>query len=148
MYKWIDECIDGLLDIYGDIDIHSLYDSLNIRIVRLPEGNVLLRDKDALYLRNSMGMEIVYIKDNLDFQYEKFVLAHELGHALLHVDIYESAFRKELVNKGKFERQANYFAVRLLGIEIDPIEYEGMTIRQIAKDLHIAEESLEYLIKY
>ena len=111
----------------------------------MPGNNILLQGKEALYHRDFRGLEIVYIGDDLDFEYEKFVLAHELGHAILHVHIFEAAFNKDFINKGKLEKQAHYFAVKLLDINLDPIDYEGMTIKQIAGDLHIAEDSLEYV---
>lgn len=61
---------------------------------------------------------------------EKFILSHELGHALCNPDLLCAAFT--FSNKGKFERQANYFAFKLINIKFDEIELEGMSLEQIA----------------
>jgi Zn-dependent peptidase ImmA (M78 family) len=147
MYDWIDECIVGLLEFHDDRNIYDLYETLNIDIVKLPKNNVLLQGKEAIYHRSLLGSEIVYLRDDLHFEYERFILAHELGHAILHIEIYEAAFNKDLINKGKLEKQAHYFAIKLLDITLDPIEHEGMTIEQIAGSLHVAEDSLEYALE-
>ena len=74
-----------------------------------------------LYIRNFLGIEVVFIRDNLHYQYEKFVLAHELGHAVLHVEIGTAAYSNKLINRGKLERQADYFAIKILDIKIDDV---------------------------
>ena len=145
MYSWIDECIVGILEFHDDRNIYEIYEALNITIVKLPRNNILLQGKEAMYHRNFFGCEVVYIRDDLDFEYEKFILAHELGHAILHIEIYEAAFNKDFINTGKLEKQAHYFAVKILDITLDPIEFEGMTKEQIANYLHIAEDSLAYV---
>lgn len=80
--------------------------------------------------------------------YEKLVLAHELGHALLHTETYTATFNKNLLNKGNLEKQAHYFALRLLKIEIeiDDIDFEVYTIEQILKALYVSEDSLKYFV--
>ena len=145
-YKWINECIVGLLDLYRTNNIYELYDCLDIKIIKLHKNNILLKGNEAFYQRNCMNREIVYIRENLDHRYEKFILAHEMGHAVLHTEIYSAAFDKRLLNKGKFEIQANYFALNLLGIKIATIDFDGYTIEQIAKALHIPKSCLLYNI--
>ena len=147
MYVWIDECIAGLLEFHDDRNVNEIYEALNITIVKLPRNSILLQGKEAIYHRNFFASEIVYIRDDLDFEYEKFILAHELGHAILHTEIFEAAFNKDFVNKGKLEKQAHYFAIKLLDITLDPVEHEGMTTEQIAGSLYIAEDSLEYALE-
>lgn len=122
MYKWIDECVFGLTEYYRTNNIYELYINLDIDIVRLPKENIILRDKEAVYYRDYQGREAVYIREGLEDQYEKFVLSHELGHALLHTDILQAAYSKSFINKGKLEKEAHYFAVKLLDISIDPAE--------------------------
>ncbi|NBI07943.1 ImmA/IrrE family metallo-endopeptidase [Senegalia massiliensis] len=95
-----------------------------------------------MYQRNYFDEEIVFARDDLEYQYEKLILAHELVHALLHTKTYQAAYNKDLINKGKLEKQADYFALRLLQIEIDSI---GSTIEQIASSLYVTEESLSSL---
>ena len=145
-YDWINNCIIGLIELYNTRDINELYECLNIKIVKLQKNNILLQEGEAFYHRNYFNDEIVFIRNDLDYQYEKFVLAHELGHALLHTEIYTAAFNRDLVNKGKLEKQANYFAFKLLNIEIDSADFEGYTIEQVSKALYVSEDSLKYFV--
>lgn len=145
MNSWIDDCIVGIQERYVEANIYEIYDALYIAINKLPKNHTLLQGKDAIYHRIYLGFELVYIRDVLDFEYEKYILAHELGHAILHTGICEAAFNRNLINKGKLERQAHYFAIKFLDKKVDPIEAEGMTAKQIADSLHIAEDSLEYV---
>lgn len=140
---WVDNLVVGLVELYDTRDIYELYQQLDIEIIKLNKENVLLRKGEAMYQRNYLGKETVFIRDDLEFQYEKFILAHELGHALLHTELISAAYDKTLINKGKLEKQADYFALQLLDIELDAIYYEGFTIEQIASSLYVSEKSLE-----
>lgn len=137
MHSWIDNIILGLKDFNDTNNIYELYKELNISIRKLDSNNILLQGNEAFYTRSFFGEEITFIKNNLCEPYEKFILAHELGHALLHPNIYEAAFNKSLINVGKLEKQANYFAFKILNIELDPVEFEGFTIDQIASSLDL-----------
>lgn len=134
---WIDNLLLGLKEIFNSNNIYELYDYLKIKIIKLESINVLLQGNEAFYNRDYFGNEIVFIRNDLNISYEKFVLAHELGHALLHTDVYSAAFNKDLINQGKLEKQANYFAIKLLNLELDSIEFEGFTIEQIASSLDL-----------
>lgn len=135
--NWLDNILEGLKDTYDTNNIYELYDYLEIKIIKLEPSNILLRGNESLYNRNYFGNEIVLIRNDLDLEYEKFILAHELGHALLHTETYKAAFNKDLINCGKLEKQANYFALRLLALDMDPIQFEGFTIEQIASSLYL-----------
>lgn len=130
MYSWIDDTIIGLKETYNTNNIYDIYDFLGIKIIKLDPGNILLNGNEAFYHRDYFENEVVFIRN--DLEYEKFILAHELAHALLHTHIYEAAFNKNLLNVGKLEKQANYFAFKLLNLELDPINYKGFTVEQIA----------------
>ncbi|MBY6797110.1 ImmA/IrrE family metallo-endopeptidase [Clostridium botulinum] len=144
--NWIDNILDGLKDTYDTNNIYELYDYLEIKIIKLEPSNILLRGNESLYNRNYFGNEIVLIRNDLNLEYERFILANELGHALLHVQTYKAAFNKNLINYGKLEKQANYFAFKLLNLELNPIEFEGFTINQIASCLEVPYESLKQLV--
>jgi len=130
--SWIDDYVNGVVDYCYSRDIFDIYNTLNIIIKKVDKDDSLLQGNEAIYIRNFMGMEIVFIRDDLPYQYKKFILAHELGHALLHVEIAQAAYNSKLINKGKFEKQADYFALKLLDITFDEIDYEGFTIEEIA----------------
>lgn len=144
--SWIDEYVDGIIDYSNSRDILEILSSLGISIYRVSFDDNVLQENDAMYIRSYFNIEVIFIRDDLHYQYEKFVLAHELGHALLHTEIAAAAYNNKLVNKGKLERQADYFALRLLDITLDKDYYEGFTIEQIAQELCVTEESLAYTL--
>lgn len=141
--EWINNIIDGIVFEVGSNDVYDILNYLNIRIIRDNEKqNVLLKKCDGLYIRKFLDKEIIIIKDNLDN--EKFVLAHELGHALLHVD-YDFFTLNPLSLNSKKEKQADYFATKLLysNLEMeDGIETTG----QLASLLGIKEDNIKYII--
>lgn len=144
--SWIDEYVDGIIEYCNSRDIFEILSSLGISIYRVCCNDSVLQGNDAMYIRSYFNIEVVFIRDDLPYQYEKFVLSHELGHALLHTEIAAAAYNNKLINKGKLERQADYFALRLLDITIDKDYYEGFTLEQIAHELCVTEECLAYSI--
>lgn len=129
---WIDEYVNGVIEYCCSRDIYEIYDTLNIIIKRVDEDDLLLQGNEAMYIRNFQGSEIVFIRDDLPYQFTKFILAHELGHAILHAEIVQAAYNSKLLNKGRLEKEADYFALKLLGITFDAVDYEGFTVEQIA----------------
>lgn len=144
--EWIDKIIIGLSEIYNTSCPYELCEMLNIKLVKINSNKSVLLGNESTYIRNYLGDEIIFIRNDLNHIYEKFIIAHELGHAILHVEIQAASFNKKLINKGKLEKQANYFAFKLLDIQIDPIELEGYTIDQISSILHLPLKSLKQLI--
>ncbi|MDY0235108.1 MAG: ImmA/IrrE family metallo-endopeptidase [Gudongella sp.] len=141
---WIDKYIDGVIEHTGTNDIFEIYKTLDIEIKRVDKNDSILHGNEAIYIRNYLGLELVFINDSLPFRYEKFILAHELAHALLHIDQAQAAYNNKLIIKSKFELQADYFALKLLDISIDKTYYDGCTFEQVAKSLCVGEAILEY----
>lgn len=132
---WIDNIILGLIDKYNTQNIYELCDYLDIKIKKLDSDNLLLRKKDAFYYRDFQDNEVIFIKNSLPLSLERFILSHELGHALCNPDLLCAAFT--FSNKGKFERQANYFAFKLSDIKFDEIELKDMSLEQISTCVNI-----------
>lgn len=143
MYTWIDNYVIGLGETYNTYDIYELYNLLQIKIEKLDKDNILLQGNESIYYRDYFGLEIVFLRNDLNYEYEKFILAHELGHAIIHTDIYTAAFNKDLINIGKYEKQAHYFALKLLNIDLSTEEFDGLTIEQIAGILKLPKNCLE-----
>ncbi len=143
--SWIDEYVAGVIENYNSNDVYEIYGNLDIRIIKVDKNDNVLKGNDAIYIRSFYGIEVVYLRDDLPSQYERFVLSHELGHAILHTEIASAAYSNKLIVKGKLEKQADYFAIKLLDIELDDVGYEGFTSEQLAKDLCVSEGSLEYM---
>lgn len=140
---WIDDVIVGIHDTYYTSCPYELCNVLNIKIIYVDYKNLILAHNDSSYIRSFFGQEAIFIRDDLDLKCEKFILAHELGHAILHTNIQKAYYNKDLINKGKFEKQATYFAFKFLNIEFDPVEYNGYTMEQISSILHIPVKHLK-----
>lgn len=59
----------------------------------------------------------IFVRSDLDCAYENFLIAHELGHYVLHFDKDISFNFLRRVYKTRLEREANEFAIRLLMFE-------------------------------
>lgn len=146
MYTWINNTITGVIDIFNTNNVYDLLDYLDINLIKLDPNNILLRGNESVYCRNYLDQEIIFIRDDLNIDFEKFIIAHELGHALLHTNIYEAAFNKNFINVGKLEKQANYFAFNLLDIHFDEVACEGMTLEQISNIIGIPHKTLYQIV--
>jgi len=144
--EWVDLTVTGIHETYHTSCPYDLCKTLEIGVRKVNYNNPILLGNDSTYIRGYLGGEIIFIRDDLDYLPEKFILAHELGHAILHVDIKSAHCNKNLLNIGKLEKQATYFAFKFLDIAIDPVEYEGFTIEQIARSLYIPVKYKEALI--
>lgn len=140
---WIDEIILGLVDTYATTNPYELCDLLDIQIVKTDKDDILLHTKNSVYIRSYNDNEIIFIRNDLHRNYEKFYLLHELGHAILHTDIMCS-FHNNLLNYDKIEKQANYFALKINDIDI--CECEDFTIPQIAGYFVIPENVLRQVM--
>ena len=108
------------------------YANVHIRYKELPD-NVF-----GLYHRVNKRSFIVLNQDH-EHAVQRFTCAHELGHHFLHRKIgYYFIEEHTLFQPGKFERQANRFAVRLLthGAEI----IEGETLEKFYSKCGVPKE--------
>lgn len=86
----------------------------------------------------------IYINSDLEDNSAKVVMAHELGHAILHVKE-NGAFMssKTLLLTSKIEQQANLFAANLLITDDMLQEYAGFTQEQFCSCTGYPKELLE-----
>lgn len=100
---------------YGTADPFSLCDELGINTFRLK-----MPDRTNGLYYHIKGKKIILINDALSPAKARFTAAHELGHALLHPDSNSFFLKsKTAFEIGRFERQADFFAVCLL---VSPFE--------------------------
>ena len=96
--------------------------------------------------------KVVFINNRLSDEVKKFVLAHELGHAVLHTK--NNCFylkHNTFVKTNYFEVEANIFAAELLinNEELEICIENGYTIEQIASYFQVPKELVEYkLLNY
>lgn len=94
--------------------------------------------------------KIIHININLDEYSRYFTCSHELGHALFHSKLNILFLEKNTyIVKNKYENEADYFSADLYlsDINISSDRFSGMTIEQIAAQLHVPIELLKLKLK-
>lgn len=121
-------------------DVFELVDYFNIQTIDIDLGSSTLGMYKCIK-RN----KFIFLNTNLEYNQRKFVLAHELGHAILHSNLNCFFLEKKTLHlKSKFEIEANKFAVELLVKDEDLKELEGYTIEQSSAALNIPADLLKY----
>lgn len=98
---------------------YQIAEALGIEILRYPFNSI-----NGMALQNGEDI-IITIKDGLTPEEEKYILAHELGHILLHPGSYFAARSYTDFLPQKFEKQADLFAAYLL-VDENPEEGESL----------------------
>lgn len=102
--------VKDLIKKYNTSNIKELVDHLDISIEYQDFKAKTLDSR--LMIVDSKGY--IFVKSDLDCAYENFLIAHELGHYVLHYDENNSFNFLRRVYKTRLEREANEFAIRLL----------------------------------
>ena len=134
----IREIVSTLVAKYNTRNPFEIAEYLNIEIIHTELKSVLG------YYTKYRRVQSIILNSDLPEHLENYVCAHELGHAICHPDINvqwlcESTF----YSKGKFERQANTFAVELLLPDDLLREYPECTVYQLARSVGVPEEFVE-----
>ena len=131
----IDYIVEGLIDSVGSSNLMDIINGLDIKLIT----------KDGITTRyvKRKGLQLIYLDSGLNEEIKPFVLAHEIGHAILH-DEEISQYSPFDILRTRTEREADYFAFKLLGKSIDPI-YE-FTAEQYAMELGVNEEIIQYIV--
>ncbi|MDS0525498.1 ImmA/IrrE family metallo-endopeptidase [Clostridium sp. SHJSY1] len=91
----------------------------------------------------------IFLNSNLNEHQQRFVLAHELGHAILHPR--SSCFFVNTLNTNKLKKEyeANLFAAELLidFSSIDVLYMQGYSINQLACHYMVPTELVEFRFK-
>lgn len=118
---------------------YELADLMGISIHRCELGTI------RGYYSKKFRIKQIVLNCNLSEKDERFVLAHELGHAIMHENL-NTPFLMEntLLSKNKFEKEANTFAIELLVPDTEIIENSDLTLGQLARMTGYAEDILRY----
>lgn len=101
--------VEQIVNKYGTRSPYELADLMGINVIRQNLGTV------NGYFMELCGIKQIAINTNLDEYKEKYVLAHEIGHNVLHTGLNEMFVRYNTnLSTGKIERQADKFAMYLL----------------------------------
>lgn len=117
---------------------YELADLMGISISRCELGTI------RGYYSKKFRIKQIVLNCNLSENDERFVLAHELGHAIMHENL-NTPFLMEntLFSKNKFEKEANTFAIELLVPDTEIVENPDLTIGQLARMTGYSEELLK-----
>lgn len=93
--------------------------------------------------------KIIFINSVLDENERRFVLAHEIGHAVLHPKSSCFFTNTKNINKRKNEYEANLFAAEFLidFKDIDSLYLQGFSISQLSSYFKVPIELIEFKFK-
>ncbi len=116
--------------------------------IEVMAGDIGSRSGCYMYLKRS---KCIWINESLDEHEKMFVMAHELGHAILHPK--ENCYfikHKTFLSSSRTEEEANKFAVEFLIPDEILQEYMGQqeyTIEQMSRLLGYQKELIELRLK-
>ena len=117
---------------------NELADLMGISISRCELGTI------RGYYSKKFRIKQIVLNCNLSENDERFVLAHELGHAIMHENLNTPFLtEKTMLSKNKYEREANTFAIELLVPDTEIAENPDLTIGQLARLTGYSEDLLK-----
>lgn len=91
---------------------------------------------------------IIYLDDSLSEEEARFVCAHELAHSLLHRGLNRIFMdSRTLMCSGRYEREADRFAVDLLYSDEDMRDYMELPLPTVARCLGVSEDLAAYRLQ-
>ena len=107
--SWLQRRLEREVKKAGTNNPFEIASSKNIIVNYFPLGNTL-----GFYMKH-VRHQVITINSDIDESLQRFVCAHELGHAVLHPDKSTPfLYKNTLLSTAKIECEANKFAVNLL----------------------------------
>ncbi|CUQ09953.1 Predicted Zn peptidase [Clostridium paraputrificum] len=140
---YIKRVIENLKNKYKTTCPFEITKDLGITLIVAPLGNVWGMYK---YIKRT---KVIYLNESLNEYEKRFVLAHELGHAVLHPKSTCFFTDTKNLNKIKKEHEANIFAANFLidTIDVDKSYLEGYSINQLAAYYKVPVDLIEFKFK-
>lgn len=142
--KDIKAIVNRLVRFHKTRDPFEMIKGMNVILVYYPLEGV--RGFYQYFQRNN----IIYLDERLSDCEKRFVLAHELGHMILHKKS-NAIFMdtRTHFNTNKYENEADLFAMNLLVSDDDILEYSfyGYSANQIARITGYHEKLIELRLK-
>lgn len=129
--SWVHQVVENLLTKYKTSDPFELSKLLNIQVIPWNFHEEI----NGFYKYDKRNKYIFY-NSNLSNELQRFVCAHELGHAVLHPRANTPFLRKNTYfSIDKIEVEANTFAVELLLPDDYLLDYQNsnISIHEISK---------------
>lgn len=134
--------VDKLVRKYKTRDPFEMIKGMNVILVFYPLDGV--RGFYQYFQRNN----IIYIDETLSEHDKAFVLAHEIGHMILHKKsnaIFMDS--RTQFRTSKYENEANKFAIELLISDESLCEYSNCTIEQLSQIYGYHQKLIELRLK-
>lgn len=142
MKKSIQQLVTYYTKKFGTNDPFEIADNLHIQV---QIGNLGSRLGCYMYLKHH---KCIFLNENLEDREMKLVMAHELGHAVLHPK--ENCYfikNKTLLLNSKSEKEANKFAMELLIPQEIILENWQLTTGQFARLTGYSEELIKLRLR-
>lgn len=131
-----------LVRFFRSRDPFEMVKGMNVILVYYPLDGV--RGFYQYFKRNN----IIYLDERLSEYEKKFVLAHEIGHMVLHKKA-NAIFMdtRTQFNTSRYEQEANLFAMHLLVSDDMFVECQNYTLEQISRALGYHQKLIELRLK-
>lgn len=129
--------IEELFSEYGTLEPFQLAEKMGINIFHHELGKV-----NGYYMMYNDVPNIV-INKTLPRHFQTFVVAHEIGHAVLHPNVNSLLLQDTMYPIGRREREANIFAINLLLSDSMVYDNPDRTIDDWASILGLPREVIE-----
>ena len=134
--------VNQLVRLFGTRDPFEMIKGMNVILVFYPLDGI--RGFYQYFQRNN----IIYIDETLSEHDKAFVLAHEIGHMILHKKsnaIFMDS--RTQFRTSKYENEANKFAIELLISDESLCEYSNCTIEQLSRIYGYHQKLIELRLK-
>lgn len=138
---YIRDIVNSICCKYDTRDPFELADCLGIRINYCELGSI----RGFFVLKNRIKQ--VFLNYNLTDYEKKFVLSHEIGHALLHPDQNTMFLQNTFFSANRLEIEANRFAIELLMSDEDIQEHWEYTLNEWSMFYGLPPEIIELRFK-
>lgn len=143
MNEYIKRVVDNLKKKYETECPYELASYLDVTIIIQPLGAPLGMYK---YIKRN---KIIFLNSILEENERRFVLAHEIGHAILHPKSSCFFTNTKNINTYKKEYEANLFASEFLidFANIDTLYIQDFSINQLSSYFRVPSELIEFKFK-
>lgn len=138
----IKEKVQHTVKKYNTRNPYELAERMGIIIHRCELGKI------RGYYYYAYRIKQIFLNCNLSKEQENFVLAHEIGHSVLHPTA-NTPFLKEstFLSVDKMELEANKFAMELLLPDAELHQYQDLTLDQLSRMLGYNKFLIELRLK-
>lgn len=138
---YIRDIVNSICCKYDTRDPFELADCLGIRINYCELGSI----RGFFVLKNRIKQ--VFLNYNLSDYEKRFVLAHEIGHSLLHPEQNTMFLQNTFFSANRLEIEANRFAIELLMSDEDIQEHWEYTLNEWSMFYGLPPEIIELRFK-